>query len=109
MREINEQQALVEQYGMTDERYNNSFNELTSTLCLRLYKNSMPMVMEVLQKMSKDHYFEGKMCLSNGSLVPADTGPTDLFKILSGGVFTDIYKECPCVEVANALLGLIFK
>lgn len=108
MKEVHEQQALIEQYGMTDERYNNSFNELTATLCMRIYKNTMPMVVEVLQKMATDYYFEGKMCLSNGKFL-ITAGPTDLFKLLSGGVFSDIYKECPCLETANALLGLIFK
>lgn len=99
MKEINDQQKLIESYGMIDERYINSFNELISTLCMRLFKNMVPMFFEILEKMKADQFFEGKICLTNG--------PVDLFKLVNQ-IF-ESYNQCPCQEVCNGLLSLIFK
>ena len=68
MREIYEQRKLTLSYNMTDERYCNSFNELLSTFCMRVFKNMVPIFLGVLDKMKTDFYFEKKLCLSNGKL-----------------------------------------
>ena len=67
MNEVMEQKNMIEEYGMTDERYTNSFNELISTLCVRIFKNMIPIFLEVLDKMKTDLYFEKHICLTNGS------------------------------------------
>lgn len=64
------QEKLVNSYGMQDARYGNSYNELTATFCVRIFKNITPMTMEVLEKMKKEYYLEKTICLSNGSSFP---------------------------------------
>jgi hypothetical protein len=68
MSEVMEQKKMIEEYGMTDERYTNSFNELISTLCVRIFKNMIPIFLEVLEKMKTDLYFEKNICMTNGRL-----------------------------------------
>jgi len=51
---------------MQDARYANSYNELTATFCVRIFRNITPMTMEVLEKMKKEFYLEKTICLSNG-------------------------------------------
>lgn len=93
-------QALINSYGMTDPRYINSYNEVCGTFCVRTFNNTMPMVLEVLEKMQKDFYKEKEtICVSYG--------PTDLFRFVNE-VF-DCYEFCPQVDVCKSLLSLIFK
>jgi hypothetical protein len=64
-----EQENTIKEYGSEDPRYHISYNELTSTFCVRIYKNIMPMVMEVLETMRTKIYLEKTVCLSHGILV----------------------------------------
>ncbi len=67
MNEIMEQKKMTEEFGMTDERYTNSFNELISTLCVRIFRNMIPIFLEVLEKMKTDLFFEKNICMTNGT------------------------------------------
>ena len=62
------QEKLINEYSMSDPRFNNSYNELTSTFAVRTFMNVMPMILEVLEKMKTEFYVEKNVCLSNGSL-----------------------------------------
>lgn len=57
---------MINEYGMNDPRYGNSYNELTATYCVRVFKNMTPLTMEVLEKMKKEFYLEKAICLSHG-------------------------------------------
>lgn len=61
-----DEEKTINEYGTEDPRYNNSYNELTSTFCMRVYNNIMPLVMEVLESMKKKIYLEKTICLSHG-------------------------------------------
>ena len=93
------QEKLANEYGLSDPRYKNSYNELTATFCVRTYHNMVPLVMEVLQKMKTEFYLEKTVCLSHG--------PVDLFKFLSQIV--EMYKFCPQKDVIHNMLSLCFK
>lgn len=93
------QEAMINSYGMEDPRYNNSYNEVLSTFCVRTFKAIMPMVMQVLQKMQENTYMEGDICLSYG--------PVDLFKFVSQ-VFEG-YSYCQQPVVCRGILSLCFK
>ena len=62
------EEKSINDYGTDDPRYHNSYNEVTATFCVRVYKNIMPMVMEVLENMKTKIYLEKTVCLSNGRL-----------------------------------------
>ena len=62
-----QEEKLIKEYGSEDQRYNNSYNELTSTFCVRLYKNIMPLILEVLETMKTKVYQEKTVCLSHGT------------------------------------------
>lgn len=96
---LQDQEKTISEYGMSDPRYGNSFNELTATFCVRTFKNIVPMVMEVLEKMKKEYYVEKNVCLSHA--------PVDLFRFLHQ--VTDLYKYCPTKVVLNSMLGLCYK
>lgn len=98
-KQVSEYYKMVCKFGMRDQRYENSFNELSATFCVRTFRQVVGQVMEVIEKMKKDYYIEKSICLSNG--------PADLFKVLNT-VF-DSYKLCPSEDMLNSLLGLIFK
>ena len=66
MNEIHQQDKMILSYGMTDERYKNSFNELISTLCIRLFHRMVGLILGVLEKMRTDHFKEGKVFLTSG-------------------------------------------
>ena len=93
------QETLINDYGMTDPRYKISYNELTATFCVRSFKNMMPMILEIVEKMQKDYYKEGTICLSHA--------PSDLFRFISE--LFNSYKTAPFPIVSNAILGLVFK
>jgi len=93
------QEKLANEYGLTDPRYKNSYNELTATFCVRTYRNMVPLVMEVLEKMKSEIYLEKAVCLSHG--------PVDLFKFLSQVV--EMYRYCPQKDVIHHMLSLCFK
>ena len=93
------QDKIVKGFGLMDQRYDNSFNELISTFCVRTFHAMMPMVIGVLENMQKNTYTEGTACLSYG--------PIDLFKFISQ--IADAYAFCPHSDVCSALLGLSYK
>ena len=93
------QEKSMGEFGMSDPRYSNSYNELTATFCVRTFKNIIPMVMEVLEKMKKEFYVEKNVCLSHG--------PVDLFRFVSQ--VTELYRYCPQKVVINGMLSLCFK
>lgn len=93
------QESIINSYGMSDPRYEKSYNELLSTFCVRTFKVIMPMVMQVLENMQKNTYMEGDICLSYG--------PVDLFKFISQ-IF-DGYKYCQQPVICRGILGLCFK
>lgn len=62
------EEKLINEYGMEDIRYQNSYNEITATFSVRIFKNMMPLVMEVLQKMRTEFYVENNVCLSHGRI-----------------------------------------
>lgn len=91
---------MINHYGMLDPRYKNSYNELISTFCVRTFKNMMPLILEVLEKMQKDFYKEKEtVCVSYG--------PVDLFKFINE-VF-ECYEHCQEIIVCKSMLGLCFK
>ena len=94
------QDEITRQYQMEDPRYQNSFSTLVSTFCVNVFNNTMPMVLEVLERMKESYDLE-EMGTSRSF------APIDLFKLLNE--ILDAYKHCPQNEVAKALLGLIFK
>lgn len=59
---------MITDYGMADPRYYNSYNEISATFCVRTFKNLMPLVIEVLDKMRTEFYVEKNVCLSHGRL-----------------------------------------
>jgi hypothetical protein len=59
---------------MTDQRYKNSYNELISTFCIRTFKVTMPMILEVLERMKTETYTERSVQLTHG--------PVDMFKFI---------------------------
>ncbi len=91
---------------MSDPRYNNSYNEVTATFAVRTFKNLMPMIMEVLEKMKKEFYVEKSVCLSHGNS-RLTSGPVDLFRFVTQ--VTDLYKFCPQPVVINSMLSLAYK
>ena len=52
------EERLINSYGMSDQRFKNSYNELISTFCLRTFKATMPMILEVLERMKTETYTE---------------------------------------------------
>ena len=93
------QENIIKEYGMSDPRYKNSYNELISSFCYRIFKNVMPMSIQVLKKAETDTFDDNGICQSHA--------PTDLFKLIYG-IF-DSYKHCQTQDVSNAILGLIYK
>ena len=91
---------------MTDPRFSNSYNELTSTFAVRTFMNVMPMILEVLEKMKTEFYVEKNVCLSNGNRL-LSVGPVDLFRLLSSIV--ELYKYCPHRQVIDAMLSVCYK
>ena len=77
------QENTIKDYGMSDPRYANSYNELTATFAVRTFKNIMPMILEVLEKMKTEFYVEKNVCLSHGRTIKTNVGPVDLFRFVS--------------------------
>lgn len=97
---------MTSEYGLSDPRYNNSYNEVISTFCVRTFKSIMPLIMTVLEKMKTEYEIEKGVCLSNGSQT-LTSGPTDLFKFISQ--ILDMTKYCSHSDVINSMLSLAYK
>lgn len=100
------EEKIITDYGMSDPRYHNSYNEVSATFCVRTFKNLMPLIIEVLDKMRTDIYVEKNVCLSHGSRIVM-LGPIDLFKFVNQVI--DLYKFCPQKEILNNMMSLAFK
>lgn len=94
------QQRIIEEYGMSDARYSNSYGELLGFFCIRSFNNVMPMVINVLEEMLKKYFIDKKgICTTHA--------PTDLFKFVSQ--LANCYNHCEEDDVLNAILGLCYK
>lgn len=93
------QESLIKSYGMTDKRYEISYNELISTFCIRTFKNFMPMIVNLIKSMKTETYYEGEKCMTNI--------PLDLFKFVNE-IFVSM-EIAPEKEVCFAILGLSYK
>lgn len=96
---MQKQEEIINLYGMSDPRYQESYGDVTKTFCVRIFQNMMPMFLEVIYKMEKEYNEE------NGALI--SYGPVDLFKMVNT-VF-DNYFSAPNDEVLRAVLGVSFK
>lgn len=68
------EEKTITEYGTEDPRYKNSYNELGATFSVRVYKNIMPLVLEVLESMKNKYYLEKTLCLSNGTRLLTRSG-----------------------------------
>lgn len=56
-------------YGMIDGRFEKAINDLLSTFFTRTFRNMMPLILEVLEKMKTDYTKEREtICVSYGRL-----------------------------------------
>lgn len=94
-------EGIIDNYNMTDPRFKESYNEITSTYCIRTFKTMMPMVLEVVDRMKTDQYIEEK----TGQLL--SNGPVDLFKFMN--IICEGYIIAPSEIVIRSILGLCFK
>lgn len=103
---ILKQKLLGKEYGLSDTRLSEAINDITSTFCGRTFENMMPLVLEVLEKMTKKYDLEKEtICVSFGTIKLL--GPLDLFKFMNEIV--DLSMLCPCEEVLRSILGLASK
>ena len=101
---ITKQTRLNTKYGMLDPRYERCLGDLMTTFYSRTFKNIMPLVLQVIERMKTEYYKEkDTICLSHG--------PVDLFKFVNEIV--DISMHCPCEGahcarccLSNGLYGL---
>lgn len=96
---LNEQEELINSYGMKDPRYAESYNELVSTFCVRIYKATMPLTLKVLTTMKTDFEYEGSMCVSKGHI--------DFFKFISETI--GLARCLKLDSVCFGILGLVYK
>jgi len=93
------QEKIIDDYGMSDPRYKNSYADLIGTFNIRTYKTVEPLLQNIIDSMQKEYMLEGSICKSGG--------PTDLFKFINE-IF-NAGKTTPDPFVAKSILGLIFK
>ena len=87
-------------FGMHDARYDKSVHDLLSTFFARTFKNMIPLVLEVLEKMKTEYAREnGTICVS--------FGPVDLFKFMNE--VYDLSMACFDPVVQKGTLNLIQK
>ena len=96
------QNKVINEYGLHNSRIEHSFNEVVGTFTVRMFKNIMPMIQELLNgmKINKDANTE-----PNGN--QNSDAPVYLFKFINT-VFEN-YSISPYPLVLRAILGLIFK
>lgn len=64
---IIKQRKKCERYGMADGRFERAVSDLLSTFFTRTFKNMMPLILEVLEKMKTDYTKEREtICVSYG-------------------------------------------
>lgn len=97
---VSKQRKGINSYGMYDARYVQGLHDLMATFFTRTFKNMMPLVLEVLEKMKKDYSKEREtICISYG--------PVDLFRFVNE--VYDMSLGCADPIVQKGVLGLIFK
>jgi len=97
---MSRQRKGIAKYGMVDNRVERGIHDLLATFFCRIFKNTMPLVLEVLTKMRSDYSKEREtICHSHG--------PVDLFRFINE-IF-DMAKECEDDIVHRGVLGLVFK
>ncbi len=65
------QQQGVEKYRMKDARLERSLSDLMSTFFSRTFASIMPLILEVLNKMTKEYTKEKEtICVSHGRVFP---------------------------------------
>ena len=95
---ITKQTRLNTKYGMLDPRYERCLGDLMTTFYSRTFKNIMPLVLQVIERMKTEYYKEkDTICLSHG--------PVDLFKFVNEIIDQAIY--CPSQLVIKGVLGLV--
>lgn len=63
------QRIMGKQYSMIDPRMTEAISEITASFCNRTFGNMMPLVLEVLNKMTKNYDLEKEtICVSYGKL-----------------------------------------
>ena len=63
------QRLVGTKYGMTDNRMTEAIGLITASFCARTFENMMPLVLEVLENMTKKHDLEREtVCVSYGRL-----------------------------------------
>lgn len=61
------QRIIAKKYGMNDKRLTEAINDITSAFCSRTFASMMPLVLEVLNNMTKTYDIEREtVCLSFG-------------------------------------------
>lgn len=91
---------------MTDGRFEKAINDLLSTFFTRTFKNMMPLILEVLEKMKTDYTKEKEtICVSYGTHL--SSGPVDLFKFVNEAY--DLSMVCLDPVVQKGILNLINK
>jgi hypothetical protein len=97
---VSKQRKGILSYGMCDNRFVQGLHDLMATFFCRTFKNLMPLLLEVLEKMKKDYLKEREtICISYG--------PIDLFKFVNE--VYDMSLGCADPIVQKGVLGLIFK
>jgi hypothetical protein len=97
---ILEQKEGIEFYGMNDIRYEQCTQPILSSFCVSSFKNVMPMVLNVLEKMLDDYHLEKEsICMTYA--------PVDVFKLLNQIFDSYFYAEHD--QVCTAILALIFR
>lgn len=95
---ITKQAKINTKYGMTDPRYERCLGDLMTTFYSRTFKNIMPLVLQVIEKMKTEFYKEkDTICLCHG--------PVDLFKFVNE--ILDQAVMCPSAVVIKGVLSLI--
>lgn len=82
-----------------DQRYGISYSSILNTFSVRVFKNTIPMVLEVFEQMKTSFYVESKLCLSHA--------PNDLFKFLFQ-IF-ELHKKCPNQAVVVEILKVCYR
>lgn len=90
--------------GLTDPRLEKVVADLMASFYFRIYKNIMPLVLEVLKKMQTDYQKEKQ---GQNSQVCVTYGHVDLFKFMNQVL--DYAMSLPRAEVLKGVLGLIYK
>lgn len=91
---------IIRNYGLSDPRLEESWNELTGAYAVKTFKVMMAMVLNVVEKARTDYNVDHSGKITSKS-------PIDLFKLMNTVV--DSYSLCKTSLVLNSLVGLCYK